>query len=160
MTNTQKKLEKLTQTFIKEAAPLFYEQAVEQATEEITKGFAGFAKAGFKVTNGNGHHKVKAKPGPKPKTRTKGGKRKTKKGAKRTKAQLVEMQVKIFDAIHKSGKTGIGSSDIQEATGFTAQDMLVPIKKLLVAKKLRKTGERNATVYFTRKGATAPTTEA
>ena len=158
-TPTQRQLERLTQTFIKEAVPLIYENSVNQANELISNGFAQFARNGFKVSNGNGHttRKVRATGTKKTKTKTK---RSKKNGAKRTSEQLMNMQLKIFTAIKSAGKKGISPGDIQEATGFTPQAMSVPIKKLLVGKKLRKRGERNKTIYFTRKNASPPTASA
>ena len=83
--------------------------------------------------------------------------KRSKKGTKRSKTQLLNMQVSVFEVVQKAGSDGVSSAAIQEATKFGPKDLQVPIKKLLATKKIRKKGERNQTTYFARKGATAPT---
>jgi hypothetical protein len=157
---TQKQIDRLTQQYIKEATPLFLQQAVAQATETIENGvFAAARNGGLKVSNGNGAKTRTAKPAKaKAKTGKKGKRGKT--GKKRSPEALFDMQVKIFTTVQKAGKKGATSAAIQEATGFDPKALGVPLKKLLTTKKLRKTGERNQTVYFARKNATVPTAEA
>lgn len=150
MTTTNRQIEKLTNRYIKEAVPLFYQQAVELAQQEIASGFAGAAKAGFKVANGNGTVVFDAsRKNGKTKTKRKNGKRKN--GSKRTKEQLVELQNRINNAVQKAGKNGCNAKQLQEELGLeTTKEMSLLLKKLITDKKIRKTGQKANTTYFSK----------
>lgn len=93
------------------------------------------------------------KRGPKPRTtqaRTNG--KKVRKIARRSSEDIAKTQAAVFKFLksHPGSKSG----EICEAVGIEALELVVPLKKLLAAKQVKKKGERGSTTYFPKGAST------
>ena len=64
---------------------------------------------------------------------------------KRTQSDLAVLEGKIIRHIAKS--PGAGARDIAEAFGLTTADITLPLRRLVVGKKLRTKGQKRGTQY-------------
>jgi hypothetical protein len=90
-------------------------------------------------------------PAPAPVNGTPVRARKSRKGSKRTPAELAATQKKIQSAIVASGKAGMSAEQVQKALGVELSVIQLPITKLLGEKAIRKTGQKRSTRYFAAK---------
>ncbi|AUX36693.1 MULTISPECIES: DNA-binding protein [Sorangium] len=71
-----------------------------------------------------------------------------KKGEKRSKEELAAMTQKVLE--HIRANSGQGVEQIAKDLGTTTKELTLPIRKLLVEKKITSKGEKRATKYFSR----------
>jgi DNA-binding NtrC family response regulator len=71
-----------------------------------------------------------------------------KKGEKRSKEELAAMTQRVLEHIRAS--SGQGVEQIAKDLGTTTKELTLPIRKLLVEKKITSKGEKRATKYFSR----------
>lgn len=133
---TQKQIEKLTKDYTTGLAALIREQVLEETKDKMV----GFFMNG--VTPKKARRKKAAR---KVVTTRKNGKQKV--GAKRSPKALEKLQARIFDAIKKyPGET---SEKLAKRLRIKrTKDMSLPLRKLVDAKQIRKTGERRSTKYY------------
>jgi hypothetical protein len=67
-------------------------------------------------------------------------------GAKRDKQDLIDLQERLHQ--HITASPGLGVEQIGKAIGVSTKDLVLPVKKLLAAKKIRSEGAKRATRYW------------
>jgi hypothetical protein len=69
-------------------------------------------------------------------------------GAKRSPAQLEELQDQLLETI--TVNPGLRIEALSEVMEVPSRDLTLPIKKLLAARKIKKKGQKRATAYYAR----------
>jgi DNA-binding NtrC family response regulator len=97
--------------------------------------------------------RAKAAPAPAPEAKkaarpARAAKPARKKGEKRSKEELAAMTQKVLE--HIRANNGQGVEQIAKDLGTTTKELTLPIRKLLVEKKITSKGEKRATKYFSR----------
>ena len=89
---------------------------------------------------------AKAAPAPKAPVSKRAAAPKRASGEKRPPAELAKLVEKLHDFI--KGHPGQRMEAIGKALGTPTKDLILPVKKLLAAKKIRVKGQKRATEYF------------
>jgi predicted HTH transcriptional regulator len=136
MGTTQRRIEKLTKDYTTALADLIREQVLNETRDKVEAIFNGSNPKAAK-------RKATARKAVA--TRKKNGKAKI--GAKRSPKALEKLQERVFKAIGKD--PGSTAEEIAETLRVKrTRDLSLPLKKLLTAKAVRKTGERRETRYY------------
>lgn len=123
---TQKRIEKLTDDLAKRMVPLMYQRAIERANKLITATMNGHGTSGQRAAE----------------TR----RIKTAIAAKRNPKQIEGVMKKVVEFVHSNPGSSVEA--IGSGTSLKTRHLQLPIRRLLEAKILRKTGAKRATKYF------------
>jgi hypothetical protein len=151
MSDVENELRVRVDTFVNELSALIRRQAI-QAVEDLLKKGEHAAPAPI--------HKA-GRPAAKPVEAAKGAKRaaapaqaksiasaKRKPGEKRTPQQLAQLTDQVYS--HIKSNPGQGVEQIAKALQTSTKELTLPIRKLLVDKKVGSKGQKRATRYFPR----------
>lgn len=127
MTSIQEKLEQRARAFAQDIASL-----VNESLQEKLRGI--------------GHGSARARPGARRAART--GIRSLRPGQKRRPEAIAKITEALFAAIKKD--PGRRIELIAEGMGVSTRDLMLPIKKLLRARRVSSRGQKRATTYSAR----------
>lgn len=96
----------------------------------------------------NGARSVRRGPGRPPKARAAGAPSRRAKGAKRSPAEIQQLQDRLLSAI--KSKPGQRKEQLAKAINASTKDLMLVTNKLLDAGSIRKKGVKRATTYFAR----------
>ncbi|MGK4001839.1 DNA-binding protein [Sorangium sp. So ce1036] len=151
MSNVETEIRSHVDTFVSQLSALVRKAALEAVADALREGqpvAAGVAaprKAGGRA---------KAAPPPPAEVKKAAGrparaaKPARKKGEKRSKEELAAMTQRVLE--HIRANSGQGVEQIAKDLGTTTKELTLPIRKLLVEKKITSKGEKRATKYFSR----------
>ncbi len=135
MGTQQRQIERLTKDYTTALAALIREQVIEETKDKVAAIF-----------NGSNPKTTKRKAAARKAVATKrNGKKKV--GAKRSPKALEKLQERVFKGIQSA--PGITAEELAKKIHVKkTKDLSLPLKKLLTAKAIRKTGERRETQYY------------
>jgi DNA-binding NtrC family response regulator len=149
MSNVETEIKSHVDSFVSQLSGLVRKAALEAVADALREGQPAAAAA---ATAPRKAGRVKAAPAPvEPKKAgrpARAAKPTRKKGEKRSKEELAAMTQKVLE--HIKGNTGQGVEQIAKDLGTTTKELTLPIRKLLVEKKITSKGEKRATKYFSR----------
>jgi transcriptional regulator with GAF, ATPase, and Fis domain len=145
MSNIENEIRTHVDSFVMRLSDLVRRAALEAVADALSQGQPSAAaprKAG----------RAKAAPAPqeikKPGRPARVVKPARKKGEKRSKEELAAMTQRVLE--HIRANSGQGVEQIAKDLGTTTKELTLPIRKLLVDKKITSKGEKRATKYFSR----------
>lgn len=135
-------------SFVSQLSALVRKSALEAVADALREGQPAAAAAAPRKAG-----RVKAAPQPveakkAPGRPARAAKPTRKKGEKRSKEELAAMTQKVLE--HIRANSGQGVEQIAKDLGTTTKELTLPIRKLLVEKKITSKGEKRATKYFSR----------
>lgn len=149
MSNVETAIKDHVESFVSQLTGLVRKQALEAVAEALREGSPVAAVAAAPRKAG----RAKAAPAPAAEPKKAGrparaAKPTRKKGEKRSKEELAAMTQRVLD--HIKSNSGQGVEQIAKDLGTTTKELTLPIRKLLVEKKITSKGEKRATKYFSR----------
>lgn len=147
MSNVENEIRSHVDSFVSQLSALVRKAALEAVADALREGQPAAAAAAPRKAG-------RAKAAPAPVEAKKAGrparaaKPARKKGEKRSKEELAAMTQKVLE--HIRGNGGHGVEQIAKDLGTTTKELTLPIRKLLVEKKITSKGEKRATKYFPR----------
>lgn len=148
MSNVETEIRSHVDTFVAQLSALVRKAALEAVADALREGQpSGTAAAPRKAG------RAKAAPAPAAEAKKAGrparaAKPARKKGEKRSKEELAAMTQRVLE--HIRANSGQGVEQIAKDLGTTTKELTLPIRKLLVEKKITSKGEKRATKYFSR----------
>lgn len=148
MSNVETEIRSHVDTFVAQLSALVRKAALEAVADALREGQpSGTAAAPRKAG------RAKAAPPPAAEVKKAGrparaAKPARKKGEKRSKEELAAMTQRVLE--HIRANSGQGVEQIAKDLGTTTKELTLPIRKLLVEKKITSKGEKRATKYFSR----------
>jgi hypothetical protein len=124
-----KRIDTLVQQFVRQLEAEIRAQVSAELRHAMERAIGGGASAGG---NGRGHVAASRKP-----SRGQGG--------KRTPEEIIALSKRLL--AHIQSNPSQRSEQISQATGIPTGDLVLPLKKLLVAKKIKAKGVARGTQY-------------
>jgi hypothetical protein len=140
MSDVENELRSRIDTFVEELSALIRRQALEAVEEVLNKG-DGLGTGRRPVKLGS----VGRLSGQAPKLFSAGKRRP---GEKRSPEHLIQITDQVYGYIKSN--SGQGIEQIAKALGTTTKELTLPVRKLLVEKKIGAKGQKRATRYFPR----------
>ncbi|AUX26063.1 DNA-binding protein [Sorangium cellulosum] len=150
MSNVETEIRSHVDTFVSQLSALVRKAALEAVADALREGQPVAAVAAPRKAGG----RAKAAPPPPAEVKKAAGrparaaKPARKKGEKRSKEELAAMTQRVLE--HIRANSGQGVEQIAKDLGTTTKELTLPIRKLLVEKKITSKGEKRATKYFSR----------
>jgi hypothetical protein len=149
MSNVETEIKSHVDSFVSQLSGLVRKAALEAVADALREGSPVAAVAAAPRKAG----RAKAAPVPVAEPKKAGrparaAKPTRKKGEKRSKEELAAMTQRVLD--HIKSASGQGVEQIAKDLGTTTKELTLPIRKLLVEKKITSKGEKRATKYFSR----------
>jgi len=150
MSNVETEIKSHVDSFVSQLSGLVRKAALEAVADALREGQPAAAATATAPRKAAG--RAKAAPAPvEPKKAgrpARAAKPTRKKGEKRSKEELAAMTQKVHE--HIKANSGQGVEQIAKDLGTTTKELTLPIRKLLVEKKITSKGEKRATKYFSR----------
>jgi DNA-binding NtrC family response regulator len=150
MSNVETEIKSHVDSFVSQLSGLVRKAALEAVADALREGQPAAAVTAAAPRKAGG--RAKAAPAPvEPKKAgrpARAAKPTRKKGEKRSKEELAAMTQKVHE--HIKANSGQGVEQIAKDLGTTTKELTLPIRKLLVEKKITSKGEKRATKYFSR----------
>jgi DNA-binding NtrC family response regulator len=147
MSNVETEIKSQVDSFVSQLSALVRKAALEAVADALREGQPAAAVAAPRKAG-----RVKAAPQPveakKVGCPARAAKPARKKGEKRLKEELAAMTQRVLE--HIRANSGQGVEQIAKDLGTTTKELTLPIRKLLVEKKITSKGEKRATKYFSR----------
>jgi DNA-binding NtrC family response regulator len=148
MSNVETEIRSHVDSFVSQLSALVRKAALEAVADALREGQPVGAAAAPRKAG-----RAKAAPPPAAEVKKAGrparaAKPTRKKGEKRSKEELAAMTQKVLE--HIRANSGQGVEQIAKDLGTTTKELTLPIRKLLVEKKITSKGEKRATKYFSR----------
>jgi DNA-binding NtrC family response regulator len=150
MSNVETEIKSHVDSFVSQLSGLVRKAALEAVADALREGQPAAAVTAAAPRKAGG--RAKAAPAPvEPKKAgrpARAAKPTRKKGEKRSKEELAAMTQKVHE--HIKANSGQGVEQIAKDLGTTTKELTLPIRKLLVEKKITSKGEKRASKYFSR----------
>ena len=149
MSNVEQEIKGQVDSFVSQLSGLVRKAALEAVADALRESSPAAISAAAPRKAG----RAKAAPAPAAEPKKAGrparaAKPARKKGEKRSKEELAAMTQRVLD--HIKSASGQGVEQIAKDLGTTTKELTLPIRKLLVEKKITSKGEKRATKYFAR----------